>query len=232
MRPDAIAEAQSVFGPCIASTYGQTEAPQIATMISAEELTRPEKRATVGRETMLTRVAILDPEGNIRPTGADGEIAIRGDLVMTGYWKQPDKTAETIRDGWLLTGDLGSFDEEGFLSIKGRAKDLIITGGFNVYPVDVEPVLGQHAAVADCAIYGVPDDKWGEAVHGAVALRDGMAADPQEIIRFVKDRLGSVKAPKSITVYEALPRNNYGKLQKQILVEDHIAREARERQQP
>jgi fatty-acyl-CoA synthase len=232
MRPDAIAEAQSVFGPCIASTYGQTEAPQIATMISAEELTRPEKRATVGRETMLTRVAILDPEGNILPTGADGEIAIRGDLVMTGYWKQPDKTAETIRDGWLLTGDLGSFDEEGFLSIKGRAKDLIITGGFNVYPVDVEPVLGQHAAVADCAIYGVPDDKWGEAVHGAVALRDGMAADPQEIIRFVKDRLGSVKAPKSITVYEALPRNNYGKLQKQILVEDHIAREARERQQP
>jgi acyl-CoA synthetase (AMP-forming)/AMP-acid ligase II len=231
MRPDAIAQAQSVFGPCIASTYGQTEAPQIATMISAEELMRPDKRATVGRETMLTRVAILDPDGAILPTGAYGEIAIRGDLVMTGYWKQPDKTAETIRDGWLLTGDLGSFDEDGFLSIKGRAKDLIITGGFNVYPADVEPVLAQHAAVADCAIFGVPDDKWGEAVHGAVELRAGMAADPEEIVRFVKDRLGSVKAPKSIAVYEAMPRNNYGKLQKQVLVDDHVARVARERQQ-
>ncbi|MBN4097932.1 AMP-binding protein [Methylobacterium sp. OT2] len=231
MRPDAIAQAQSVFGPCIASTYGQTEAPQIATMISAEELMRPDKRATVGRETMLTRVAILNPEGTILPTGAYGEIAIRGDLVMTGYWKQPDKTAETIRDGWLLTGDLGSFDEDGFLSIKGRAKDLIITGGFNVYPADVEPVLAQHAAVADCAIFGVPDDKWGEAVHGAVELRAGVAADPEEIVRFVKDRLGSVKAPKSIAVYESLPRNNYGKLQKQVLVDDHVARAARERQQ-
>ncbi|MCJ2050378.1 class I adenylate-forming enzyme family protein [Methylobacterium sp. J-070] len=232
MRPDAIAEAQSVFGPCIASTYGQTEAPQIATMISAAELARPDKRATVGRETMLTRVAILDPEGTILPTGAYGEIAIRGDLVMTGYWKQPDKTAETIRDGWLHTGDLGSFDADGFLSIKGRAKDLIITGGFNVYPADVEPVLGQHAAVSDCAIFGVPDDKWGEAVHGAIELRDGMTADPEEIIRFVKDRLGSVKTPKSIVVYKSLPRNNYGKLQKQVLVEDHIARAAQKRQEP
>ena len=232
MRPDAIAQAQSVFGPCIASTYGQTEAPQIATMISAEELMIPDKRATVGRETMLTRVAILDPEGTILPTGAYGEIAIRGDLVMTGYWKQLDKTAETIRDGWLLTGDLGSFDADGFLSIKGRAKDLIITGGFNVYPADVEPVLAQHAAVSDCAVFGVPDDKWGEAVHGAIELRAGMAADPEEIIRFVKDRLGSVKAPKSIAFYEALPRNNYGKLQKQVLVQDHVERTARERQQP
>ena len=93
-------------------------------------------------------------------------------------------------------------------------------------------MLGQHEAVADCAIFGVPDDKWGEAVHGAVELRAGMAADPEEIIRFVKDRLGSVKAPKSIAVYEALPRNNYGKLQKQVLVENHIARTARERQAP
>ena len=230
MRPDAIGQAQSIFGPRIASTYGQTEAPQIATMISAGELMRPDRRASVGRETMLTRVAILDPEGRILPTGAYGEIAIRGDLVMTGYWDQPDKTMETIRDGWLHTGDLGSFDEDGFLTIRGRAKDLIITGGFNVYPADVEPVLGQHAAVSDCAVYGVPDPKWGEAVHAAIEVRDGVSADPAEIVRFVKDRLGSVKAPKSVVVYERLPRNSYGKLQKQVLVDDHLARNAPERQ--
>ncbi len=223
MRPDAIAEAQSVFGPRIASTYGQTEAPQIATMISAQEMTRPELRASVGRETILTRVAIMDEAGAVLPQGEYGEIVIRGDLVMSGYWRQPEKTAETLVDGWLHTGDLGQFDAEGFLYIKGRAKDLIITGGFNVYPIDVEPVIAQHAAVADCAVFGVPDDKWGESVHAAVELRDGAQADPDEIIRFVKDKLGSVKAPKSIAVYERLPRNNYGKLQKQVLVDDHIA---------
>ncbi|GGF71471.1 AMP-dependent acyl-CoA synthetase [Azorhizobium oxalatiphilum] len=224
MRPEAIAEAQNVFGPCIASTYGQTEAPQIATMISAEELARPEKRASVGRETILTKVAIMDEAGNLLPQGELGEIVIRGDLLMTGYWRQPEKTAETIIDGWLHTGDLGAFDEDGFLFLKGRSKDLIITGGFNVYPADVEPVIGTHAAVADCAVFGVPDDKWGESVHAAVQLREGMSADPDEIIRFVKDKLGSVKAPKSVAVYDRLPRNNYGKLQKQALVDDHIAR--------
>ena len=226
MRPEAIAEAQSIFGRCIASTYGQTEAPQIATMISAEDLVHPEKRASVGRETFLSRVAVMRQDGVILPHGDCGEIVIRGDLVMTGYWRQPEKTAETAVDGWLHTGDLGFFDEEGFLYIKGRAKDLIITGGFNVYPVDVEPVLAEHEAIADCAVYGVPDDKWGEAVHAAVELREGRTADPDEIVRFVKERLGSVKAPKSVTIYSRLPRNAYGKLQKQTLVEDHVERVA------
>lgn len=228
MRPDAIAEAQNIFGPCIASTYGQTEAPQIATMISAQDVTHPERRASVGRETILTRVAIMDAAGAVLPTGEVGEIVIRGDLVMTGYWRQPEKTAETIVDGWLRTGDLGAFDADGFLYLKGRSRDLIITGGFNVYPVDVEPVIAQHHAVADCAVFGVPDDKWGEAVHAAVELRQGAETEAQDIIRFVKDRLGSVKAPKSVAIYERLPRNNYGKLQKQVLVDDHVARAARE----
>lgn len=231
MRPDAIAEAQSVFGPRIASTYGQTEAPQIATMISAQDLTDPDKRASVGRETILTRVAVMDEAGAILPQGELGEIVIRGDLLMTGYWRQPEKTAETIIDGWLHTGDLGQFDEDGFLYLKGRSKDLIITGGFNVYPVDVEPVIAEHAAVADCAVFGVPDDKWGESVHAAIQLREGMTADTEEIIRFVKDKLGSVKAPKSIAIYDRLPRNNYGKLQKQALVDDHVARETAQGQQ-
>lgn len=228
MRPDAIAEAQSVFGPRICSTYGQTEAPQIATMISAEQLAIPELRASVGRETILTRVAIMDEEGNLLPDGELGEIVIRGDLLMTGYWRQPEKTEQTIIDGWLHTGDIGQFDDNGFLYLKGRSKDLIITGGFNVYPVDVEPVIAEHHAVADCAVFGVPDEKWGESVHAAVEIREGASFDAQDIIRFVKDKLGSVKAPKSVAVYDRLPRNSYGKLQKQALVDDHIARAARE----
>lgn len=224
MRPDAIAEAQSIFGPRICSTYGQTEAPQIATMISSEDLAVPELRASVGRETILTRVAIMDEEGNLLPDGELGEIVIRGDLLMTGYWRQPEKTEQTVIDGWLHTGDLGQFDDDGFLYLKGRSRDLIITGGFNVYPIDVEPVIAEHPAVADCAVFGVPDDKWGESVHAAVEIRDGALFDAQDIIRFVKDKLGSVKAPKSVAVYDRLPRNGYGKLQKQVLMDDHIAR--------
>lgn len=224
MRPEAIAQAQSVFGARIASTYGQTEAPQIATMISAEDLTREDKRASVGRETPLTHVAIMSPEGELLAPGREGEIVIRGDLVMSGYWRQPEKTAETVIDGWLHTGDLGVFDDEGFLYIKGRAKDVIITGGFNVYPMDVEPVIARHPGVADCAVFGVPDEKWGEAVHAAVQLSAGAEVDPREIIAFVKRELGPVKTPKSVAFYDRLPRNAYGKLTKQALVEDHLTR--------
>ncbi|ORE91032.1 AMP-binding protein [Stappia sp. 22II-S9-Z10] len=223
MRSEEIARAQAMFGPVVASTYGQTEAPQIATMISAQDLTREDKRASVGRETFLTRVAILGPDGREMPTGEIGEIAIRGDLVMTGYWRQPEKTAETIKDGWLMTGDLGAFDDEGFLFIKGRSKDVVITGGFNVYPSDVEPVIAEDDAVADCAVFGAPDEKWGEAVLAAVEPKPGRTVDAEAIIARVKDRLGPVKAPKAVVVYPALPRNAYGKLQKQVLVDDFVA---------
>lgn len=217
MTPQAIEKAQAVFGPCIATTYGQTEAPQIATCLSPRELLRDELRASVGRETLLTRVAAMDGDGNLLPPGEVGEVVIRGDLVMTGYWRDPEKTAETIIDGWLHTGDLGAFDEAGHLFLKGRSREVIITGGFNVYPGDVEHVLAQHGSVADCAVFGVPDAKWGEAVHASVELKG--AGDPQELMAHVKEALGSIKTPKAIHVYETLPRNIYGKLQRQALVD-------------
>ena len=226
MRLEAILRAQEIFGPCIASTYGQTEAPQIATMISAQDLLRPEKRASVGRETMLTQVEVMGGDGTILPRGETGEIVIRGDLLMTGYWDQPEKTAETTVNGWLRTGDLGLIDEEGFLFIRGRAREMIITGGFSVYPGDVEPVLGEHPAVIDCAVYGVPDDKWGEAVHAAAEIRGNVRAD--ELIAFLRARLGPVKTPKSIVFYEHLPRNAIGKLQRSQLSRDHCARHKHE----
>ena len=222
MRLEAILRAQEIFGPCIASTYGQTEAPQIATMISAEDLLRPEKQASVGRETMLTQVEVMGGDGTILARGETGEIVIRGDLLMTGYWDQPEKTAETIVNGWLRSGDLGLIDEEGFLFIRGRAREMIITGGFSVYPGDVEPVLGEHPAVVDCAVYGVPDEKWGEAVHAAAEIRGNVRAD--ELIAFLRARLGPIKTPKSIVFYQRLPRNAIGKLQRGQLSRDHCAR--------
>ncbi len=224
MRPDAIGRAQDIFGPCLASTYGQTEAPQIATMISAEELKDPAKRSSVGRETLLTRVEIMDDKGTLLPTGEVGEIVIRGDLVMTGYWDQPEATARTLKDGWLHTGDLGQKDADGYLFIRGRAKEMIITGGFNVYPADVETVMGEHPEIIDCAVYGVPDRKWGEAVHAAVQVRDTRAVTEADILAFIRDRLGPVKTPKSVAFHDSLPRNAIGKLQKTQLAEQHAAR--------
>jgi len=217
MQPQAVKKAQGIFGECIATTYGQTEAPQIATALSAKDLAKPELRASVGRETLLTRVAVMNEDGMLLPPGEIGEVVIRGDLVMTGYWRQPDKTAETLIEGWLHTGDLGTFNEVGCLLLKGRSKDVIISGGFNVYPGDVEKILTSHADVSDCAVFGVPDDKWGEAVHAAVELH--REVDAESLIEHVKASLGSVKAPKKIHVYESLPRNAYGKLQRQELVD-------------
>lgn len=217
MRTEAVAKAQSVFGPCIATTYGQTEAPQIATCLSAAELSQPDVQASVGRETLLTRVGIMDSSGELLPTGEIGEVVLRGDLIMTGYWNQPDKTAETIIDGWLHTGDLGLLQEDGLLFLKGRDREVIITGGFNVYPSDVEHILGSHPGVKDCAVFGVPDDKWGEAIHAAVEL--SAPTDATTLVDHVKTALGSIKTPKAIQFVEALPRNAYGKLQRQELID-------------
>ncbi len=222
MSPRAIEKAQSAFGPCVATTYGQTEAPQIATCLGAGDLLREDLRASVGRETLLTRVAVMDSDGRALPSGEVGEVVIRGDLVMTGYWREPGKTAETLIDGWLHTGDLGAFDDAGHLFLKGRSRDVIITGGFNVYPGDVEHVLVGHRQVADCAVFGVPDAKWGEAVHAAVELHGAAGSD--ELIAHVKEALGSIKAPKEIHMYETLPRNAYGKLQRQALIDAAMAR--------
>jgi acyl-CoA synthetase (AMP-forming)/AMP-acid ligase II len=166
---------------------------------------------------VLNATAIMDDECNILKQGETGEICVRGDIVMKGYYKQPDKTAEAIIDGWLHTGDLGHIDSEGYLHITDRKKDVIISGGFNVYPSEVEQVIWSHPAVMDCAVIGVPDDQWGEAVKAVVELRGGMTATPEELIALCKDRLGSVKAPKSVDFIAELPRSPVGKVLKKDL---------------
>ena len=212
MRAEQIREAQRVFGPVIETAYGQVEAPQIVAAMRAADLTRDENLASVGRASPVAEVGIMAADGRLLPNDEIGEIVVRGPLVMNGYLDRPDMTAEVIVDGWLHTGDLGSVDDRGYVFIRGRLREVINTGGFKVFPGDVEAVLATHPAVAECSVFGVADDKWGEAVHAAVRPVEGAHVDSAELIAFVKSELGSVKAPKAIHVVSALPRNAAGKV--------------------
>ena len=213
MRPEQIRDAQAVFGPVLCTSFGQTEAPQIITFLRPAEMSG-ERLASVGRPTLLMRVAIVDKSGEPLGPGEEGEIAVRGGLVMSGYLNAEEETHKTLVDGWLRTGDAGVFDEEGYLFLRDRIRDVIITGGFNVYPGDVEVVLSSHPAVADCSVVGVPDAKWGEAVQAAVQLRPGMRVEADELVALVKRELGSVKTPKSVYLFDELPRSAVGKVLK------------------
>lgn len=219
MPADKVEQVKAFFGPVIGSTYGQTEAPQIVTMMRPSELGDPLNKGSVGRCTWLTDLGIMDPKGNLLPTNQIGEVVVRGDLVMKGYWRLPEKTAETIVDGWLHTGDVGLVDERGYLFLKDRIRDVIITGGFNVYPTDVENALSQHPSVYECSVFGLPDEKWGEAVQAAVHVRAGFEQDPEGLMAHVKQALGSVQTPKHIHFFEQLPKSSVGKVLKTAIKE-------------
>lgn len=212
MRPEQIRDAQRVFGPCVETAYGQVEAPQIVAAMRAAELAHDENLASVGRPSSVAEVGVMSANGALLPPGDVGEIVVRGPLVMTGYLDRPDLTAAAIVDGWLHTGDLGRVDARGYVYISGRLRDVINTGGFKVFPGDVEAALGRHAAVAESCVFGVEDEKWGEAVHAAVRLAPGASAGAEELIAFVKRELGSVKAPKAVHIVDGLPRNAAGKV--------------------
>jgi len=224
MSVDKLRLAIETFGPVMTGGYGQTEAPSsIATLCPDEHfdstgnIASDERLSSVGRPNPLIRCEIMNDDGEILPQGETGEICVRGDLVMKGYYQAPHKTAETIVDGWLHTGDIGHIDAEGYLHITDRKKDMIISGGFNVYPSEVEQVLWSHPAVQDCAVIGVPDEQWGEAVKAVVELNAGQEVKAEELIALCKDKLGSVKAPKSIDFVQALPRSPVGKVLKKDL---------------
>ena len=219
MPPEQVRKVRDFFGPVLGTTYGQTEAPQILTVMRPEDFEDPNNWAAVGRPTWFSDVAIMSPEGELLPTGEIGEVVARGDLLMNGYWRMPEKTAETIINGWLHTGDRGLIDERGFLYLKDRLKDIVITGGFNVYPVDVENALSQHPAVHECLVFGLPDEKWGETVQAAVQLHPGQKTDEAELIAFVRNLLGPVQTPKHVHFYESLPRSNVGKLLKSAVIQ-------------
>ncbi len=214
MPPEKIRQARALFGPVIATNYGLTEAPQIITALTPEEATDESTIASVGRASFMTRVGIVDAAGALLPTGEQGEIVISGDLLMSGYLDNPQQTAEALVDGWLHTGDVGYLDERGFLFLKDRLKDVIISGGFNVYPSDVEAALAAHPAIHECVVFGRPDEKWGEAVQVAIELRQGADASAEDIIAFAKQQVGSVQAPKQVHFMDSLPRSAVGKVQR------------------
>jgi fatty-acyl-CoA synthase len=162
-------------------------------------------------------VALLDESGNEVPRGEPGEICVRGPLVMQGYWNKPEQTAEAFAGGWLHTGDIAREDDEGYYTIVDRKKDMIVSGGFNVFPREVEDVISSHPSVAAVAVIGVPDDRWGEAVKAVVVPRPGADIVGDELIELVKRAKGSVHAPKSVDVAESIPLSPLGKPDKKAL---------------
>ena len=223
MPPERIRQVRDTFGDVLETAYGQVEAPQIVTAMRAAEFADEANVLSVGRATTGTEVAIMDRHGSLLPEGEIGEVVVRGDLVMSGYLDQPELTAQALVDGWLHTGDLGTLDERGYLYLRGRSREVIISGGFNIFPADVESALCRHPAVAECSVFGVDDPKWGEAVHAAVSLHPGADASESDIIRFVKQELDSVKAPKRVHFLASLPHNAVGKVSRRE-VKELIAR--------
>jgi fatty-acyl-CoA synthase len=219
MSAARLAEALERIGP-MAQLFGQSEAPMMISTMSPAEHRLPDgsiataRLSSAGRPSPLVTVAILDPEGHPVPQGERGEICVRGSLVMAGYYRNPAATAEAGAHGWHHTGDIGFLDPDGFLYIVDRAKDMVITGGFNVYSAEVEQALMAHDGVRDCAVIGLPDDKWGERVVAVVQPQPSAAVDVPQLIAFVKERIGSVKAPKEIHVWDDLPRSTIGKVLK------------------
>ena len=229
MSSKKLEEALAIFGPVMAQTFGQAEAPMLCTFLSpAEHLAADEKRLTsCGRPTLFVQLEIMDDEGRILPPNERGEIVARGNLVMKGYYKNPSATQEASRFGWHHTGDIGFKDEEGYFYIVDRKRDMIISGGFNIYPSEIEQVLWSHPAVQDCAVVGVPDDKWGEAVKAIIQLKPGVTASPEEFEPFCRGRLAGMKTPKSFEVWDQLPRSPVGKVLKRNIREHFWAGRSR-----
>jgi acyl-CoA synthetase (AMP-forming)/AMP-acid ligase II len=224
---EKLKEAISVFGPVMTEAFGQSEAPAAITAksprdyLDAQGNINERRLASIGRPCVNNRVVILDEDGSEVKRGCAGEICIQGDLVSPGYYKNPEATAEVRKFGWHHTGDVGVMDFEGFITIVDRKKDMIITGGFNVFPNEIEQVLNSHPSVQDCAVIGVPDEKWGESVSAIVQLKPGMKCVQEELIDLCKKELGSVKAPKAVEFIDELPRSPAGKVLKTELRKKH-----------
>jgi len=221
MSVEKLKQCIHVFGCVMAQTWGQSEAPLICTWLGPEDhrlaVESPEHAsllASCGRPTLMTRVEVIDDAGNFLPVGDKGELVMNGPLVGLGYYRKPDATAATFVNGWLRSGDIGFKDQRGYVYICDREKDMIISGGLNIYPTEVEQVLQSHPAVQECAVIGVPDAKWGEAVKAIVELKPGSSASAEDLVTLCKDRLGSAKSPKSVEIWPSVPRSAVGKVSK------------------
>lgn len=223
IAPERLKQAVDTFGPILTQLFGQTEAPMTICALPREShvIADPEKEkkifSSAGRPTFHAQVRLVDDNGKDVPPGEPGEIIVRCANMMTGYFKNPEATAETIKEGWLYTGDIAKQDDEGFLYIVDRKKDMIVSGGFNIYPREIEDVLFEHPAVKSAAVFGVPHDKWGEEVKALVVLKKEMSSTEEELVQFVKARKGSLVAPKSVEFCDSIPLTNLGKVDKKTI---------------
>ena len=220
-----IERAIRVMGQRFVQIYGQGESPMTITVLSRSQLadrTHPrhaQRIASVGVAQTPVEVRVTAPDGVPLPAGDIGEVVVRGDTVMAGYWRDQQASAAALRDGWLFTGDMGTLDEDGFLTLKDRSKDVIISGGSNIYPREVEEVLLLAEAVAETAVVGAPDPEWGEIVVAFVVPRAGRAIDPGALEALCLQHIGRFKRPRRYEIVDALPKNNYGKVLKRSLRE-------------
>jgi acyl-CoA synthetase (AMP-forming)/AMP-acid ligase II len=220
---DTLRRAMDVFGCEFVQGFGQTEASGGLTLLSAVDHRRalsgdkPELLRSCGQVIPATQVKIVDQSGSELPPYESGEILASGPQVMRGYWNLPEATEEALCDGWLHTGDAGYLDDEGFLYLRDRVRDIIVTGGENVYPAEIEQSLFAHPGIADAAVIGIPDQRWGESVHAVVQLRPDSTVTEQEIIEFCHDRMAGFKRPRSVSFVDVMPRNASMKVLKREL---------------
>jgi len=220
-------EAVNFFGKKLVQLYGQAEAPMCISTFSkrdhiiegAEEVVK--RLSSAGKPCVNVEVRIVDENGSDVKPGEVGEVIVRGYHIMDGYWNRPEETVETLKDGWIHTGDLAYADSKGYIFLVDRKKDMIISGAFNIYPKEIEDVIVNHPKVKEVAVIGIPDEKWGEAVKAVVVPKKGKRVTEQEIIDYCRDNMASFKKPKSVDVVKELPRNPYGKVLKTVLREPY-----------
>ena len=220
-------DAMRKLGRCLVPLYGQAESPMTITYLPHDDHVfdgdsdQVKRLASAGIPRTDVEVKIFDSDGNELLPGETGEIVTRSDLVMKGYWRAPEATAEALRDGWLYTGDMGYMDEHGYLFLMDRSKDMIISGGENIYPRELEEAIVQHPAVREVAVIGIPDPQWGEAIKAVVSLVPGRTVTETELIDFCTEHIARYKKPRSVDFVDELPKNNYGKIVKRELREKY-----------
>lgn len=220
---DLLRRAMETFQCGFVQLYGMTEGTAIGTYLPAEDHDPAgnQRMKGAGKARPSVQITIQDAEGKILPLGQVGEICIKSDSIMVGYWKKEQATRETVVDGWLKSGDAGYMDEDGYVYVHDRIKDMIVSGGENIYPAEIESALFGHQAIADIAVFGVPDDKWGEAVKAVVVVKPGSSVTEAELIAFARQKIAGFKIPKSVDFMAVLPRNPSGKLLKRELREPY-----------
>jgi acyl-CoA synthetase (AMP-forming)/AMP-acid ligase II len=221
---EKLREAWTVFGPVMTQLYGLMEATSTVSIMGPEEhlaALETERFGSIGRGSPLVMIDVFNEDGQIAATGEKGEVVCRGPNLCRGYEQNPEATAVAFKSGWFHTGDIGYRDDGGYVRLVDRSKDIIISGGFNIYPGEVEQVIWTHPAIQDCAVIGVPHEKWGEAVTAVVELKPGASVDENDLIELCKHQLGSIKTPKKIEIWDALPRSIVGKVLKKDIREHY-----------